>query len=49
MVNNITDVTHIGWYEVFEMNIIEFLNITCYIRDKNNWEKEQMEKWRRAH
>lgn len=49
MVDQVSDITKYTWGQVFEMNIIEFLNINCYIKDKNNYEKEQQEKWKRAH
>lgn len=49
MVNEVSDITKLTWYQVFEMTIIEFLNICCYSRDKNNWEIAQQEKWRRTH
>ena len=49
MVNEVSDITKLDWHKVFEMPIMEFLNISCYIKDKNNWEKAQQEKWKRAH
>ena len=29
--------------EVFEINIVEFLNLVCYHKDKNEYEKKQQE------
>lgn len=49
MVDNVASITHLDWNKVMEMHIIEFLNINCYIRDKNEYEKQQMEKWKRTH
>lgn len=49
MVDNVASITHLDWNKVMEMLIIEFLNINCYIRDKNEYEKQQMEKWKRTH
>lgn len=49
MVDQVSDTMRIPWSEVFKMQVLEFLNVNCYIRDKNNYEKEQMEKWRRTH
>jgi len=31
------------------MQIAEFLNIVCYGRDKAQYEKEQLERWKRKH
>lgn len=49
MVDAVSEVTRLNWHEVLEMSVIEFLNINCYLRDKNNYEKEQMEKWKARH
>lgn len=49
MVNEVSDVMKLDWHSVMELSVIEFLNVCCYHRDKNNWEKEQQEKWKRAH
>lgn len=49
MVNAVADITHLSWHDVFDMSVIEFLNINCYIRDKNNYDNQQMEKWKRSH
>lgn len=46
MVKEVSDVTKLTWHQVFEMNIIEFLNVCCFNRDFNNYEKHQMEKWK---
>lgn len=31
------------------MSAVEFLNILCYRKDKNEKEKKEIEKWKRAH
>ena len=49
MVDEVSEVTRLTWYQVLEMSVMEFLNICCYTRDKNNWEKAQQEKWKRTH
>lgn len=38
-----------SWDDVFTMNVIEFLNVICYIKDKNEKEKADMERWKRTH
>lgn len=49
MVDQVSNTTKLTWDEVFEMNIIKFLNINCYLRDKAEWERQQQEKWKRKH
>lgn len=49
MVDQVSETMRVPWSEVLLMNVHQFLNVNCYIRDKNNYEKEQMEKWRRTH
>ncbi len=49
MIHQVSDVTKMTWHQVLSMQVTEFLNINCYIRDKNNYEKAQMEKWRKSH
>ena len=46
---SVADMIHKSWDEVWQMNVVEFLNTICYIRDKNEYEKEQIEKWQRTH
>ena len=31
------------------MNVVEFLNIICYIKDRAAKEKEDIEKWKMRH
>lgn len=31
------------------MSAVEFLNILCYRKDKNEKEKMEIEKWKKAH
>lgn len=38
-----------SWDEVFSMNILEFLNVICYIKDKGEKEKADIERWKRTH
>lgn len=47
--HSVADTIHKSWDDVFTMNIIEFLNIICYIRDKAEKEKADIEKWKRTH
>lgn len=41
--------THKSWDEIWKMNVVEFLNTICYIKDKVEYDKELMEQWRRTH
>lgn len=44
MVDQVSEKTRDTWGEVMEYGIIEFLNICCYIKDKNNWEANERKK-----
>ena len=37
------------WADVWEMPAIQFLNVLAYRKDKVEWEKEAMERWKRTH
>lgn len=37
------------WSEVYEMGVIEFLNVLAYARDKAAKQKEDIDKWRKRH
>ena len=48
-IDQVAEVRRQSWDEIFSLNVVEFLNMLCYIRDKRNWEKKQREEWRRTH
>lgn len=31
------------------MNVLEFLNLVCYGRDKLEYERRQLEQWKKTH
>ena len=37
----------VSWDKVFEMPVLEFLNMICYRRDKAEEEKRQIEQWKK--
>lgn len=39
----------IDWDRVYQMPAIEFLNVICYIKDKTEDERRELEKWQRKH
>ena len=41
-VDTVSETVRVSWDVVFKMNIIEFLNILCYTKDKKEEEKRQM-------
>ena len=45
-VDIVSETVRASWEVVLNMNIIEFLNILCYIKDKKEEEKRQMLKLR---
>lgn len=38
-----------SWDEVWRKTALEFLNVLSYRKDKDQAEKEAMERWRRTH
>ena len=38
-----------SWDAVWAMPAVQFLNTLAYRRDKDEWEKEAMERWKRSH
>lgn len=49
LVDKVSDTTKEKWSEVFEMDVRTFFNIVCYANDKANYEKEQIERWKKLH
>lgn len=37
------------WSDVYEMAVLEFLNVLAYRRDKNEKTKRDHEQWKAAH
>lgn len=48
MVDNVAEVTKESWDKIFEKNIIEFLNLNCYIKEKREFEKKQIESFQKG-
>lgn len=40
---------NVSWDEVFGKPAREFLNVICYAKDKADFEKEQIEQWKKTH
>lgn len=38
-----------SWDEVWSMPAVEFLNVLAYRKDKTEWEKESLDRWKRTH
>ena len=49
LVDQVSEVTRLPWPEVFFMEIGEFLNIVCYLRDKAEHQKRQYDKLNHRH
>lgn len=39
----------VSWFEVYKTNVMVFLNVICFLIDKSNEEKRQLEQWKRKH
>lgn len=48
-VQSVADLTHKDWDAVWTMNVVEFLNLVCYIKDKREEDKKRIEDYRRMH
>ena len=46
LVNQVSDVTKETWDGVYQMPIVVFLNIACYLRDKNEFEKASLHEYK---
>lgn len=45
----VSETLRCSWDDVWRMTAIEFLNILCYRRDKDEREKKEIEKWKNSH
>lgn len=48
-VDIVSDTMKLSWHQVMDMNVIEFLNVRCYIKDKADWEKKRADEYKRLH
>lgn len=48
-VDSVSEATHETWDKVWQMNVVEFLNIICYLKDKAEYKNKEIDKWRRSH
>lgn len=48
MVDNIADLTKESWEKVFDKPIIEFLNLNCYLIDKRENERKQLNDFKKG-
>lgn len=39
----------VSWDCILEKPALEFLNTMAYLRDRYEWQKEEMDKWKRTH
>ena len=47
-VDTVSETIREPWSVVFKMNIVEFLNILCYIKDRGDERKRQMQKYKES-
>ena len=48
-VDAVSETCRCSWEEVWRMEVMEFLNIVCYARDKAEERKRSIERWKRRH
>lgn len=39
----------ISWFDTYKIQVVVFLNVICFLIDKSNEEKRQLEQWKRKH
>lgn len=49
MIDRVSEAMKINWHEVYELNIYEYLNVLCYLRDKAEDEKRRLEQFKIRH
>ena len=49
MVNRVSETIREPWGVVFDMGVMEFLNILCYAKDKAAFEKKQIDDYVKKH
>ena len=45
-IDKVSETMRISWDDAFKLNIIEFLNVLCYIKDKNTEERKQLDEYK---
>ena len=48
-IDEVAEVTRQGWPAVYAMPVMEFLNIVCYCRDKAEFRRQEIDRWKRTH
>lgn len=46
LVDIVSETLRIGWHEVYDISVIEFLNIAAYRKEKARKEQEALKKWK---
>lgn len=45
----VAEVQRITWDAVLEKPALEFLNTMAFLRDRREWEKAEIDKWKKTH
>lgn len=48
-VDKVAEATRESWSHVWNISIVEFFNTLAYCHDKREWEKAELEKWKKTH
>lgn len=48
-VDIVSETMKLNWHEVMDLNIIEFLNVRSYIKDKGDWQKKRADEYNKLH
>lgn len=47
MIDNASKTMGVSWDEMFDKNVLVFLNVCCYYNDKNELEKQQIKEYQK--
>lgn len=45
MVDTVSETIRESWGVVFDMNVVEFINIVCYSKDKLEYKNRKIKEW----
>lgn len=48
-IDSVAERMRISWAEVTMLPLYEFLNVICYIHDRNVRERNELERWKAQH
>lgn len=47
--NQVAEVQRLTWDQVLGKPALEFLNTMAFLRDRREWQKAELDKWKKTH